>query len=209
MKNLKNILSIIGIASLILMVSAYSTNDNSSKSYCAVGLEKTSMNMFVTHGHCSLPFAAKLENLKVDIPSRKDFGNPLENMNLSFEMNPKSFRECRGDGISEELIMPGLFHDENHEKIMFRSTNIYTMGVDWYQINGLMTIKGVEKEVKFFASGIRQAEERLAGKLVLESQIDLLDWGIDYEKIVHSDSRDLKTKWMHFNMQLDLSKKAI
>ena len=163
------------------------------------------INMFVTHGHCSTPFSGKVDQLKVAIQKRDDLGNPLENMEISFQIDPNTFYVCAGEELTAKIKTPGLFIGENKEKITFKSTNLYTMGIDWYQVNGKLTIKGVEKEVKFFATGIRDPKEAMSSLLVIEGQINLHDWGIDYDKIVNGKSDLVPTKWMHFNMKVDLS----
>jgi hypothetical protein len=79
------------------------------------------------------------------------------------------------------------------------------MGLDWYQINGKLSIKGVERNVKFFATGIRDPKVLNPTSIVLEGQIDLMGWGIDYDKIVHGKSEPIATKWMHLNMRFRVS----
>jgi polyisoprenoid-binding protein YceI len=160
--------------------------------------------LFVTHGHCSTPFAGIVENLIIDIPTRPDLGNPLENMQISFEINPNSFNVCAGDDLTKRIKTPGLFIANNNENITFRSTDIYTMGLDWYQVNGKMSIKGIEKDVKLFISGIRDKDEVMTSSLVIEAQMNLFDWGIDYDLIVNGKSDSISTKWMHFNMKIKL-----
>jgi len=162
------------------------------------------INMFVTHGHCSTPFAGIVDNLKVIVPPREDLGNPLEDMKISFEVDPNSFNVCAGDDLTARIKTPGLFIGENNEKIIFRFTDVYTMGIDWYQVNGKISIKGVEKEVKLFVTGIRDPKEAMASSLVLEGQLNLFDWGIDYDKIVNGKSDTVPTKWLHFNMKIKM-----
>ena len=78
------------------------------------------------------------------------------------------------------------------------------MGVDWYQINGKLSIKGVEQDVKLFATGIRDPKASKASSIVLEGQFNLLDWGIDFDKIVNGKSDPLPTKWMYLNMRFGI-----
>ena len=162
------------------------------------------INLFVTHGHCSTPFSGKLSKLKFNAPSRVDQGNPLENLTLSFEIDPNSFNVCANDDLTMAIKTPGLFISDENENITFESSNIYTMGIDWYQINGKMTIKGVENDVKFFASGIRDSNKSNSDILSIEGQVNLLDWGIDYDKIVNGESDPVPTKWMHLNLKIEL-----
>jgi polyisoprenoid-binding protein YceI len=167
--------------------------------------ENQTINMFVTHGHCSTPFSGIVENLKV-IPSiREDLGNPLENMEISFEIDPNSFAVCAGDDLTKSIKTPGLFIGENHEKITFRSTEVYTMGIDWYQVNGFLSIKGIEKSVKLFVTGVRKPENTMPSSLVLQGQLDLFDWSIDFNKIVNGISDPVPTKWMYLNMKIEMS----
>ena len=79
------------------------------------------------------------------------------------------------------------------------------MGLDWYQLNGKMSIKGIEKGVKLLVTGIRDPKETRTSTLVLEGQINLFDWGIDYDKIVNGNSDTIPTKWMYFNMKIEMS----
>lgn len=166
--------------------------------------QKQSINMFVTHGHCSTPFAGIVDSLLVNIPNRNDGGNPMENFQLSFEVNPNSFAVCANEELTNDLKTPGLFVGKKNENLKFTSTNVYTMGMDWYQVNGKMAIKGVEKDVKFFLTGIREVSKVRPESFVLEGQLNLLDWGIDYEKIVNGKSSHVSTKWLHLNMRLPI-----
>ena len=167
--------------------------------------QNQTINMFVTHGHCSTPFAGIVDNLEVITSIREDQGNPLEDMKISFKIDPNSFNVCASDDLTKRLKTPGLFIGENDEKITFKSTSVYTMGMDWYAVNGKLSIKGVEKDVKFFATGIRRPEDTMPSSLVIEGQLDLLDWGIDYDKIINGKSDPVPTKWMHINMKIEMS----
>jgi polyisoprenoid-binding protein YceI len=212
MKNIKIIGLSIVVLTTVIVVSGFAASTSSSPSCKKAEVtpvnevtQKQTMNMFVSHGHCSLPFAGTVENFKVDFGSeRTDGGNPLENMKLSFDIDPNSFKACREDHLTARVKTPGLFMDNKDDRITFTSTNVWTMGVDWYQINGKMTIKGVEKDVKFFATGVRDPKNKMPDFIVLEAQFDLLDWGIDYDKIVNGKSDPHPTKWMFMNMTFEM-----
>lgn len=167
--------------------------------------QKQTINLFVSHGHCSTPFAGVVNNLMVSAPAREDLGNPLENMSISFDVDPNTFRVCKGDDLTSRIKTPGLFIGAKNEEFSFKSTQVYTMGVDWYQVNGKMTIMGIENDVKFFLSGIRNHNESRPTSLVLEGQLNLLDWGLDYDKIVFGESAEVPTQWMHINMKIDMA----
>jgi polyisoprenoid-binding protein YceI len=166
--------------------------------------EEQLINIFVTHGHCSTPFRGVVDNLEVSLPQSNYFGSRSEVMKLSFEMAPNLFNSSL-ERVTERVQTPDLFIGSNNEKIVFRSTNVYTMGEDWYHINCKMSIKGIEKNVKFFATGIKNPKETKTSTLVLEGQLNLLDWGIDYDKIVMGESAIVPTQWMHLNMKIDLA----
>ncbi len=209
MKKIKIIGLSVAVLTTIIVVSGFATSKPSCEKEktkpVKVMEQKQTVNMFVTHGHCSTPFAGNVDNLKVDLgPKRYDGGNPLENMKISFEIDPNSFNTCRGDDLTERVKTPGLFIGDNDEKITFRTTDVYTMGIDWYQVNGRVSIKGVEQDVKFFVTGIRNPEDIKPNSLVLQGQLNLLDWGIDYDKIVNGKSDPVPTKWMYLNMRFGI-----
>jgi len=208
MKNLKITLSFLAVLTGVIVFSAFTTEKSScsTSEEAPVVVEKRiqTINMFVTHGHCSTPFAGRVENLEVYAPAREDLGNPIENLKMSFDIDPNTFNVCVAEELTAVIKTPGLFIGENDEKLRFRSTNVYTMGLDWYQMNGVLSIKGVEKEVKFYVSGIRNPEDSMPSALIVEGQLDLWNWGIDYDKIIHGKSNEVPTKWMHLNMRIDM-----
>lgn len=209
MKKIKIIVTTLVVCATAVVVSGYtkgaSCYQNTELAPVLVNKENQAINMFVTHGHCSTPFSGVVDSLKIIIPTRKDLGNPMENMSMSFEIDPNSFNVCAGEELTARIKTPGLFIGENDEKITFRSTEVFTMGMDWYQVNGRMSIKGVERGVKFFVTGIRKSDNTMPNALVLEGQLNLFDWGIDYDMIVTGNSNTTSTKWMHINMKIELS----
>ncbi len=208
MSKIKKGILLLAILVTVIVVSGYtkttSVNKKTEKVSTLESEVNKTMSFFVTHGHCSTPFAGMVNDLKVDYPVRLDSGNPLENMVISFEVDPNTFNVCRAKELTPRIKTPGLFIGENNEKITFKSTNVYTMGVDWYQVNGKMSIKGVEKEVKLFVTGIRNPNEQVASSLVLDGQVNLFDWGIDYDLIVNGKSDNVPTKWLYLNMKIEL-----
>ena len=207
MKNIKKFILPLIVVAVVIVVSGYTKSESNTEQKEAVAtvIEKhnQTINLFVTHGHCSTPFAGVVNDLKVDIPTRDDLGNPLEAMRISFEVDPNTFNVCRAEELTPKIRQQGLFVGEDNEKITFKSTNVYTMGLDWYQVNGKLSIKGIEKEVKFFVTGIRNPNEQIASSLVLSGQVNLFDWGIDYDKIMSGKSDNVPTKLLYLNMQID------
>lgn len=213
MKKIKNIVFPFIVLASVLVLSAYTKNESDSKDNDVIHVNETvnavkkkeqqTMNLFVTHGHCSTPFAGVVNDLKLDVPARDDLGNPLENMSLSFKIDPNTFNVCNSEELTSRIKTPYLFTGIHNEQIIFKSTNIYTMGLDWYQVNGKLSIKGIEKEVKFFVTGIREPNETMASSLVLSGEVNLFDWGIDYDLLVNGKSSTIATKWLHLNMKFD------
>lgn len=210
MKKIKNIVLSVVVLVLIVAFSSYTksttTSEKNEEIHVLENKQNQTINMFVTHGHCSTPFAGVVDNLTVSAPIRTDLGNPLEDMKISFDVDPTTFIVCAGDDLTARIKTPGLFIGEQQNKITFRTTNVFTMGVDWYQVNGVLSIKGIEKEVKLFVTGIRDPKDAMSSSLVLEGQVNLFDWGIDYDKIVSGTSDGVPTKWMHLNMKINMAR---
>ena len=207
MRKIKFIVLSLTVLTGLIIFSGYTKSNITNETKTKTKVENTlsqSINLFVTHGHCSTPFTGTVNDLNVNVPLRFDGGNPLEKMSISFEIDPNSFNVCASEDLTSKIKTPGLFVSKSDEKITFKSTNIYTMGIDWYQINGVLSIKGMEKEVKLFATGIRGADQISTSTLILEGRMNLLDWGIDYDKIVNGKSEAIATKWMHLNMKIDM-----
>jgi len=163
------------------------------------------INLAVSHGHCSSKFSGQVENLNLELIPRTDLGNPLEEMKLSFDIDPKTLNACNDSSLSEKLKSPGLFLKEEGDRITFETTNTYTMGIDWYQINGVLTIKGIKHNVIWFATGIREKNETSPTELVLQGQVNLLDWEINFDKFLFG-TIDSPTNWLHLSMVIDLDK---
>jgi len=208
MKKIKIIILSTSILAIIVVASGFTKTTSSCGKTETTTVKKSkqnqTINMFVTHGHCSLPFAGVVNDLRINLQPRNDKGNPLEEMNLSFNIDPNSFNACRGEDLTERVKTPGLFIGDENEKITFKSTNVYTMGLDWYQVNGRLSIKGVERDVKFFVTGIRDPKDSMPSSLVLEGQVNLFDWDIDYDKIVNGKSSSMPTKLLHINMRFGM-----
>jgi len=163
------------------------------------------INLAVSHGHCSSKFSGLVENLNLELIPRTDLDNPLEDLKISFDIIPNTLNASNDSSLSEKLKSPGLFLKEEGDRITFETTNTYTMGIDWYQINGVLTIKGIKHNVIWFATGIRGENEISPTELVLQGQLNLLDWGINFDKFLFG-TIDSPTNWLHLNMVIDLSK---
>ena len=142
MKKIKNIVLSVVVLVLIVAFSSYTKSTVPSEKNGEIHVldseQNQTINMFVTHGHCSTPFGGVVDKLTVSAPIRTDLGNPLEDMKISFDVDPTTFKVCRGDDLTAIIKTPGLFIGEKKNKITFRSTNVFTMGVDWYEVNGVL-----------------------------------------------------------------------
>ena len=209
MKKIKNIVLILVVLVMVFVISSYDKSTSIFHKNDAVQVIENKQNqianLFVSCGrHCSIKFKGIVEDLKVSVAIGDEFGYFLQNTKISFEIDPNSFNVRSGDDFFARIKTPGLFIGENEEKIVFRSTEIYDMGIDWYQVNGTLSIKGIEKEVILFVTGIRDSKDAKVHSLVLQGQMNLFDWGIDYNKIV-GNSNTVPTKWLHINMKIEMS----
>ncbi|CAL2102544.1 YceI domain-containing protein [Tenacibaculum sp. 190130A14a] len=208
MSIIKKITVLISVVFTIALVSGYATKSSKTSNKKAekkvVVKSKKMIHMFVTHGHCSTPFEGVIENMNVYTPMLQYEENSLGNMKISFEANPNTFHVNRAEELTPRVQTPGLFIGINNENITFKSTNVYRMGVDWYQVNGKMTIKGEEREVKLFATSIRGSYDSGVSSMVLQGRVNLFDWGIDYDKLVNGKSEDIATKWLFLHLKVDL-----
>lgn len=209
MKTIKTIFSPFALTVVFCLASVFTFLSTSCKQEEQPIVEKKAstqkINMFVTHGHCSVPFTGDVDNLNFEFLPRTDFGNPLEGMKLSFDINPRTLTTCSDSSMSEKLRQPGLFYTWEDENMSFKTTSIHTMGLDWYQINGTFRLNGVERNVKFFATGIRNPNDTWPTQLVLEGQLNLMDWGINFDQFISGETIN-PSKWFHLNMKLDLQK---
>ncbi len=192
------------IIALTLLLSAftYSPTIETTPNWIASG---DSVNLLVSHGHCSTPFSGKLNRLDVSLPVVNNHSNPLENLKLAFSIDPTSFTSCSSDEITKRITTPGLFMSGFNDDITFTSTRMFTRGIDWYEIIGDLTIKGVTQEVSFFATGIRNPQDQMASILTLEAQMDLHDFGIDYDRQTTGSSNEVPTRWMYMNFKIEFS----
>lgn len=208
MNKLKIILLPLTFFTVLIGVSAFAMNASKEKEKpgCSAPVQASNqtVNLFVTHGHCSTPFGGVIDQMQLEIPPREDLGNPLEYMKLSFEIDPNSFNACAGEEYTKNVQTPGLFMGDNNEKMIFTSKHVYTMGIDWYQINGTLSIKGVEKEMNLFVTGVRKPEDQMPSSLIIQGRLNLFDWGIDYDQLVHGGPSTVPTQWLFMNMKVEV-----
>lgn len=208
MKTIKSFLLPTTIAVILSIACTFTLLSTSCKPSESVTEKKSSsqlVNLAVSHGHCSSKFSAQVENFNLELFPRIDVGNPLEDMKISFDINPNTFNACNDSSLTKKLKSPDFFMNKEEDKIKFETTSTYTMGIDWYQINGKLSIKGIEHNVTFYATGIRGENEIWPTELVIQGQVYLLDWGIDFDLFLFGTAQS-PTSWLHLNMVIDLDK---
>ena len=131
MRKLKNSIWLLTVLVVIIVFSGFtiSTSNGENLDKCAVlkTEQKQTINMFVTHGHCSTPFAGNVANLNLTFAKREDQGNPIEGMKMSFEVDPNSFNVCSGEELTARIKTPGLFINEK----MKTSLSSLVMCIPW------------------------------------------------------------------------------
>lgn len=94
MKNIKNIVLSLVVFVIMIVASSYTNSTSVFEQNEAVSVlenkQNQTINLFVTHGHCSTPFAGIVDDLILNVPTRDDLGNPLEEMSISYEIDPNS-----------------------------------------------------------------------------------------------------------------------
>ena len=77
-----------------------------------------------------------------------------------------------------------FFHAEAHPKITFKSTSFKRMDDDSYQMEGLLTMRGVEKPVSLHVDflGAGDAGGRMRAGFTAKGTVDRLDWGIEWNR---------------------------
>ena len=82
MKKIKNIVLSLVVLVMMIVVSGYAKSTTVFQKNKAVlvleNKQNQTVNLFVTHGHCSTPFGGIVDDLIVSVPTRDDLGNPLE-----------------------------------------------------------------------------------------------------------------------------------
>jgi hypothetical protein len=53
-------------------------------------------------------------------------------MKISFKVDPNTFNVCLGEVLTKKIKTSSLFIGENEEKMSFRTTNVYTIRLEWY-----------------------------------------------------------------------------
>ena len=208
MKTLRTILLPVSITlalSTVCIFTLLSTSCIPTESVTEKNASAQLINLAVSHGHCTSKFSGQVDNLNLELFPRTDLGNPLENMKLSFDIDPNTLNACNDSSLSEKLKSPGFFINNKEDRISFKTTQVNTIGIDWYQINGKLSIKGIEQNVIFYATGIRGENETAPTELVIQGQVYLLDYGIDFDIFLFGTAES-PTSWLHLNMVIDLDK---
>ncbi|MFT5723746.1 MAG: polyisoprenoid-binding protein YceI [Bacteroidia bacterium] len=129
-------------------------------------------NFAISHGHCNLGFSGDIEQMVVQYPN----SNPRD-LKVDFKVNTKSLKVpgC-GNGLSAGIQSEEMFDGSGSNYIQFRTDDVFVLAYDWYQLRGIMTIKGVDKVARLRATPVRDGNGLT--KWILEGTIDLDAYGI-------------------------------
>ena len=223
MKVKKYITGVIAIVAVTVISSgfiAYNNDGTEAPTKCGEPVAKVRpvnqvINFAISHGHCVLPFQGKMDQLEVKFPQK-----PLEivngsifpqimeadvmkNLALSFTVNANSLNAEVGVTYTERVQSEAIFNGVNNEKISFTSREVYYLGENWYTVHGLLSIKGVSKEVYLRATPVYLKGTNIINNIIIEGDINLFDFGIDYDNNPgHASSKTNKTMYLNFNYQL-------
>jgi polyisoprenoid-binding protein YceI len=99
---------------------------------------------------------------------------------INFSLNTASIDTEVADRDGH-LKSPDFFDVENFPKITFKSTGVKDLGDDTYDVEGLLTIKGIEKQVKLnaeFAGVVKDPWGNEKAGFTLSGKINRKDWGL-------------------------------
>lgn len=107
-------------------------------------------------------------------------GDDFSKARISFSMNTASIDTEVADRDAH-LKSPDFFDVANFPKITFKSTAMTDLGDDTYELEGLMTIKGIEKPVKLtaeYAGIITDPWGQQKAGFTISGKIHRKDWGL-------------------------------
>ena len=137
--------------------------------------------------HSELTFKVKhmmITNVKGEF---KDFsvevdGEDIFKSNVNVTIDASSINTNNGDR-DNHLKSADFFDEENHKELSFKSTSFKQKGDDEYELKGILTIKGISKEVKLEVEfgGINKDPwgNEKAG-LSISGKINRKDWGLNW-----------------------------
>ena len=129
-------------------------------------------NFAISHGHCNLGFSGVMEELRVWYPK-----NNASELEIDFTVNTKtlSVPGC-GNGLTEGVQSEEMFDGTGSNYIKFKTDDVFVLGKDWYQLRGIMRIKGIERVVRLRTTPIYDG--KIVTKWVVEGLVNLDEFGI-------------------------------
>jgi polyisoprenoid-binding protein YceI len=109
-------------------------------------------------------------------------GDDFSTVDISLSINTASVNTDMPDRDAH-LKSPDFFDVENHPEMKFRSTGMKDLGDDIYEITGMLTIKGISKEVKLsaeFGGMMKDPWGNSKAGFTVTGKINRKDWGLNW-----------------------------
>ncbi|MDF1674740.1 MAG: YceI family protein [Vicingaceae bacterium] len=137
--------------------------------------------------HSELVFKVKhmmITNVKGEF---KDFsievdGEDIFKSNVNVTINTLSI-DTNNEDRDNHLKSADFFDAENHKKLTFKSTSFTQEDDDEYELKGILTIKGISKEVKLdveFGGVSKDPWGNEKAGLSISGKINRKDWGLNW-----------------------------
>ena len=137
--------------------------------------------------HSELIFKVKhmmITNVKGEF---KDFsievdGEDIFKSNVNVTINTLSI-DTNNEDRDNHLKSADFFDAENHKKLTFKSTSFTQEDDDEYELKGILTIKGISKEVKLdveFGGVSKDPWGNEKAGLSISGKINRKDWGLNW-----------------------------
>ncbi|WP_340114960.1 YceI family protein [Maribellus mangrovi] len=143
--------------------------------------------------HSEITFKVKhmmISNVKGEFKNFNAFveGDELEKAKIKATINSSSVY-TNNDDRDNHLKSADFFDAENHKELTFDATSFKKVDNDEYKLNGVLTIKGVSKEVTFdveFGGTSKDPWGNEKAGFSLDGKLNRKDWGLNYNAVLES-----------------------
>lgn len=115
-------------------------------------------------------------------------GDELEKAKIKASIDSSSVF-TNNDDRDNHLKSADFFDAENHKELTFNATSFKKVDDDEYKLTGLLTIKGVSKEVTFdveFGGTNKDPWGNEKAGFSLEGKINRKEWGLNWNAVLES-----------------------
>lgn len=175
----RGIITVLAIVVVSLSVIGFTYHHDDKGATCLAPVENTNdgtnLNLAISHGHCNMTLYGAIEELDLNI--QKD---DLFQTSVDFKVNTNTLlvNNDADGGMTESIQKEEIFDGNGEQYIEFTTKDVFQLGENWLQLRGEMSVKGVSTDVKLRATPIY--EQGNITKLVIEGQVNLYDFGIEY-----------------------------